>query len=141
MVILKSFSYLHNNQIVAISEESCAIIGMLLFFLYCELQPKRTAPGEQKKFKKNCSLFCSENFLFCHKIWFSRKSIIYLFYYNAAFKYRTLFKWIQSSIGIDVTAVKRQMTLNFVEKYERSWKKESECCYNYYYWICLNIPK
>ena len=53
--------------------------------------------GERKKFKKDlifslCNNIWLENFIFYQKTCFSRKARIYLFYYNAMFKDRVLFK-------------------------------------------------
>ena len=41
---------------------------------------------------------------------FQEKREFHLFYYNAIFKDRMLFKWTQSSIEIDVIVVKKHMS-------------------------------
>ena len=79
-----------------------------------------------RKFFKNCQLsfytiiFGRKTVFLVIKLVFRGISGFYLFYYNAILKDCVLFNWIQLSIEVDITVVKKTFAfLNLVEKYAR----------------------
>ena len=60
-------------------------------------------------------IFDQRPFFSTIKLAFRGKPEFYLFYYNAIFKDRVLFKQTQSSIEIDIIVAKKHVFLSFVE--------------------------